>query len=340
MAVEPKLFSFPHDSAIDVNGALVLDEMGQPDRLFNSDDVALYFEILLRHGVFPYSATPLQVMADVGNMYVRVMEGMAHVKGRFFKLYEAPLLLLILQAHPTQPRKDIIVIGYDAINRSMDIYVKSGSPSANPQEPPMTRTNDVWEIKLSVVNVRAGTQSIIQGDVQDTRGIDAVCGWVTSNFPPIDTTNWFNQLDSWLQYMKDKSATDWNKFISDFQRNQIDLWLLFMNDIRGILSGDIAGNLALRITDAERNMFLTRDIDNPLHWDGGQKLTTFLGTQIIATWNRISDGGRMAEKTTTFIGDDINSTIRFFELNGVTFALNKTFRTTFNPDGSVSTIPA
>lgn len=341
-----KEFSFPFDAMVDEYGEIILNDFNEPDRLYSSEDFARDRVIFYGNGVFPKPSTGLQIMGNHGGLYVTAMKGSAHVNGRSYLLSDEDdevKRLVVQLPHPTFSRKDIVVLGCSNITRDVVMYIKTGIPSGDPREPPLTRTADVWELQLAIVNVRANTQEITQADITDTRMDENVCGWVTGNFPPLDTTSLYIQMQDWLNRMIAQSTNEFRTFMNMsaaefkfFMDSQIDLWREWVNDLRGLLSGDIAGNLAIRITDVQLYIFVNRDMNSPLHWPHSKNVTTFSGETITTTISDATTNVKQAEEVTVFAGDVINSVITYYEANGVTIAVRKPTKTTFTGDAIVS----
>ena len=75
-------------------------------------------------------------------------------------------------------RIDAVVARVNITDRNVEFAVKTGTPAATPAAPEMTRTDDVKEYCLALVNVPANATQIEQSNITDTRGDVSVCGWV------------------------------------------------------------------------------------------------------------------------------------------------------------------
>lgn len=172
---------------------------GNYDRVYMASDFADYFASFIGNGVFAKSSEQLQVMPqDPPAMSVQVLAGQAWINGYWYE-NTAPLTLDIDVADGTLDRIDIIVARYDLMARDVTIVVKKGTPSAGATAPALSRTKDLYELKLADINVSHGTVNISTDKITDTRSNSEVCGWVTGIIDQMDTTTLFNQLQAATQ---------------------------------------------------------------------------------------------------------------------------------------------
>jgi hypothetical protein len=71
----------------------------------------------------------------------------------------------------------------------------------------MTRSETVNEYCLAYVYIKAGATEIKASDIEDTRGDNTVCGWVTGLIEQLSTTTLFTQWESlfnnWFNNLQD-----------------------------------------------------------------------------------------------------------------------------------------
>lgn len=190
---------------------------GNYDRVYLASDFADYFASFIGNGVFAEHSEQLQVTPQESPaMSVQVLAGQAWINGYWYE-NTVPLTLDIDIADGTLDRIDAVVVRFNLMTRDVTIAVKKGTPSISAMAPVLSRTEDLYELKLANVNVLHGTVNIDAGKITDTRSNSEVCGWVTGVINQMDTTTLFNQL---------QQAT------SDA-----------VNAMNNALSGTIAGNL-------------------------------------------------------------------------------------------------
>lgn len=161
------------------------------DRLYNADQMSLYFEGLISQGVFENVGNRLQVTAGTG-MAVNVGTGRAIVQSRWIK-NDAELSLSIGAADVQKNRIDAVALRFDATNRSVTIVVKQGTATTGTASPPARSTTaDVYELYLAYVSVPKATAEITQALITDLRP-SAMCGWVTGIIDQVDTSDLFAQ---------------------------------------------------------------------------------------------------------------------------------------------------
>jgi glycerophosphoryl diester phosphodiesterase len=144
------------------------------DRKYNADQMSDYFRGIVNEGVFQHLNGGLAVVAGTG-MEVTVATGRAIVQNKWVQ-NDAAFPLTIEAASDTYGRKDAVVIRLSYTNRAISIVVKTGTPSASPAAPSLTRSSTTYEMALAYVNVSAGATSVT---VTDKRSDTSVCGWAT-----------------------------------------------------------------------------------------------------------------------------------------------------------------
>lgn len=186
------------------------------DRKYTDQDFRNYFAMLVTNGVFPVG-TQLQVLANTG-VEIRLTEGAAWINGAGYEVYGGGQALTVPVADGILDRIDRVVVRSDRTARRIYATVLEGEPSSEPVAPELIRDADLYDLSLATIHVAAGATEITQADITDTRLDPEVCGIVSSLITP-DTTGWFEQFQA-----------------------AFDAWF---SDARGVLDGDVAGNLYL-----------------------------------------------------------------------------------------------
>lgn len=194
------------------------------DREYGSTEIREVIGKLIGNGVYANPATNMQVVADSG-LNIKVQPGCCWVKGAFGVADTEESLTLEASAGG---RVDLIVARFDLSlsYRSIRLTVVKGT-EGSATVPALTRNNSIYDIQLAKINVRAGTASVLQSDITDTRYDATVCGIVTGVINQIDSTNLFAQY---------KAAFD-----------------AFMASLEYTLTGDAAGNLLTLINQHKTN---------------------------------------------------------------------------------------
>lgn len=219
------------------------------DRRYKADFFAEYFASFIANGVFPNPSTGLQVIAGTG-MTVNIKVGKAWIKGYYFA-NDADYTLQLDVADGVLKRIDRIGLRLDFLSREIVPVIIKGTFSSNPVAPALQRDADAYELALADVFINNGVISISQGNITDQRLNTALCGIVHGTVDQVDTSTIFNQYQSWFgDFTVEKQA--------DF-----DAWIASLQDL---LSGDVAGNLAARITTLEGD--IARHTADYLHHTG------------------------------------------------------------------------
>lgn len=241
----------------------VLDD-GSYDRVYLAENFADYFASFVGNGVFANKLNALQVIVDSA-MNVKVRAGQAWINGYWYE-NDSDLSLTLPTAPTTGYRTDSIVVRYGVTDRSIKCYVKEGT--LNTANPAPTRNSEYYELVLAYVKVNAGTVTISQSMITDKRGDKSVCGYVTGLIDQIDTTDFYTQLNGWLEEYMNKTENQYDSFSSylsqkkntadsDLSVFEGDLNTLktsatndvnaLIEEIRGLLDGDVATNLQNQI---------------------------------------------------------------------------------------------
>ena len=219
------------------------------DRRYKAEDWASYFASFIANGVMPplrdsSELLGLQVVADQ-NMIVKVKAGKAWINGYFY--YNTDFLNKEIDvADGVLNRIDRIVIQWNLTDRMIQAIVKKGTPGSIPKAPDLKRNADIYEIALADIYVGKGTTAITQAHITDQRLNTELCGVSVGIVQQIDTSEFDAQLKKWFEEYKAVAIDDYKNFTGEMEtwkqqsKEDFDIWF---EEIKGILSGDVAGNL-------------------------------------------------------------------------------------------------
>lgn len=206
------------------------------DRVYKAEEWAEYFASFIGNGVFPVPSNGLQVEAN-SSAGVIIRAGRAWINGYFY-FNTDDLNVKLNTADGVLNRIDRIVIRWDLTARTISAEVKSSAPSNNPTTPALQRDADAYELCLADVYVRAGSTAVLQSDITDQRYNSGICGVVKGTVDQIDASMLAKQFNDYAELFKRETKLDF------------EAWF---EEIRGILSEDLAGSLALAIDDINRS---------------------------------------------------------------------------------------
>lgn len=182
------------------------DEQGLPlyDRAVDSAFLRKVFAAYFSDGIFYNPTNSLQVVAGSG-MQVQVQPGICHIQGAMG--IQSDVTSLSLSPAAGQPRIDTVVARLDLSQavRSVDLYVKAGTPAASPARPALTRDSTIWELGIADILVAANVGSISQSAITDTRLDTARCGMVAQTIGSLDTSAFFAQLTQAMAEHEDEA---------------------------------------------------------------------------------------------------------------------------------------
>lgn len=225
------------------------------DRRYQAKDFAEYFNSFITNGVFPNPSTACQVMGDNNNMTITFKQGKAWING--YEYYnDSDLILNIDAADGVLNRIDRVVLRMDTVGRAINAVVKKGDFQSTPIAPDLQRDADRYELGIADIYICAGATSIVQANITDLRLNTSLCG-IVSFVNPIDTTAIFNQYESWFENKVKQYENDMSLKESDFYI-QFNNWF---NNVKGQLSGDVAGNLQneINMLQSRRQIFVSNN---------------------------------------------------------------------------------
>lgn len=155
------VYGYPFDS---LNG----------DRKMSASSWRKMLESFFNSGIF--STNDFYVTAN-NSMQITVGSGNAFVKGAFFPSSEEKTLNIDSSAG-TYDRYDAIALEFNASERKVSLKVVKGGTDGKWPSP--KRTDSIYQLFTAIIHVRKGITSLVQNDVNDTRGDSWYCGYVTS----------------------------------------------------------------------------------------------------------------------------------------------------------------
>lgn len=171
------------------------------DRVYDAADVARFLSKFFTNGIFNNSLA----VSSNDNMTVSVAAGQANINGYGYENTEI-LTLDIDEADSELSRIDSVIVRLDLTNRQITAMVLQGQYATTPSQPSIIRSGNVYDLRLANILVSAGTARITTEDITDTRfGSD--CGNVTQAVLELDTSEIFNQYETWF--------TNWYQNLQD-----------------------------------------------------------------------------------------------------------------------------
>lgn len=166
------------------------------DRTYNAESMNKIFEGLITDGVYESVGDKLAVSPSTG-MAVQIGSG----RGWFNRHWVSNDTEYAI----TLEASDVVLNRYAAICIKVDEnddtreavpVVKYSDFATDPQRPEMTRSEKVNEYCLAYVLIKAKATEITAADIEDTRGDDELCGWVTGLIEQLSTATLFTQWEA------------------------------------------------------------------------------------------------------------------------------------------------
>lgn len=242
------------------------------DRVYDADDINAIFDGIITDGVFGNIGSKFTVTPG-GGMSINVGTG----KARFHQIFvenDANLVLQISQSDVLLNRIDIVAIHVDkTVNgRLGNIVIVKGSPSQNPVAPVLSNDNQIWEMPIAYINIKANADVINSSDIQYLVGRNST-PLITA---PMQTVN----VESYVSNME-AQFSDW------------------FSDVKGKLSTDAAGNLQNQINTLKPKV---DEVNSALTFNGQN--TTTKGSLEVA--GKLSAKGGLVISDDTFLVKRLN----------------------------------
>ena len=187
------------------------------DRVYDASDVAGFLSKFFTNGIFNNS---LSVSAN-DNMTVSVATGTANINGYSYE-NTASLTLDVNDSDNTLNRIDSVILRLNLSDRNITAMILEGQTATTPSQPTLTRSGNIYDLRLANITVSAGITRITADKITDTRFTDE-CGNVVQAVQSLSTEDIFKQYNTWF--------TTW------------------FDNVKGQLSTDVAGNLQNQIDE-------------------------------------------------------------------------------------------
>lgn len=197
------------------------DSTGEDERVYTADEFAEYFRCVLSDGIFN-GGTNLKVETKGTDIRTYIQPGYAWLQGYMYKIDVEPLYMQHDYPDPSQDRIDRVVIRLDKRleHRYVKAFILQGTPAANPIAPALTRNENIFELSLAQVLIKAGKSYIEGWQVTDERLDNNVCGLVDSLIQA-DTTEIFNQFQAWYNSKTAEFQQEWDDWFNQMKAGAI-----------------------------------------------------------------------------------------------------------------------
>lgn len=222
------------------------------DRKYNAQQMSEIFEGLITDGVYESVGNKMAVQPNKG-MTIQIATG----RGWFAKHWvnNDTEYLQTLEA------SDVLLNRYCAVcvrvdesesGRTAKPHFKYSEFATTPVKPTMERSENVKEYCLAYVYIKAGATAITSADIEDTRGNNNLCGWVTGLIEQLSTTTLFEQwtdiFNTWLNDLQD-NIDEWYSNLQDHVNENTEVMLV------GALPVSVTGTLTVAGWVAESGIY-------------------------------------------------------------------------------------
>ena len=180
-------------------------------RLYNADDFAGFMRTFYSTGIV-CGGDKLKVTAATDTISVNVSSGYAIIEGYWYHNTDT-VNLPVEAASSTYSRRDRVVLRLDltAQARYIKLMVLTGTPSADPQPPALTRNENIYDLSLAQLYIPANAVTV--STVTDERYNGEYCG-LTQGLYSVDLSEFEEQLDTLLDDINSQAQIAINAIIS------------------------------------------------------------------------------------------------------------------------------
>ncbi|MBQ8827030.1 MAG: hypothetical protein IJ007_08055, partial [Oscillospiraceae bacterium] len=177
------------------------------DRKYTADDFCAFFGDFYTDGILAKDLNGFRTLPS-GMMQLEITGGTAYIQGRWYRKAASQSLTVAL-SDTEYDRFDAVVIRCDFKQRLIYTDIVKGVPSAEPQLPSPERNEDIYELIIAYILVKADSCEITAADITDTRFSTELCGVVTNTIKSIDTSELFAQYQAaWNDFVAQLGESD------------------------------------------------------------------------------------------------------------------------------------
>lgn len=282
---------------------LGFDEAGNPkyDRAVGAEFMRDREKLFYTNGIFANPSDNFQVLNGTG-MQVKVRPGTCFIEG-VTGIEIGETVLPLSTAEELTARTDIVVLRCDFVNRWIELAVKTGTTE-------LTRTGNIYELKLAEITVPKMVTEIGQSNITDTR-LSAECGIVVNTIEHLDTETLFNEYYArWqeVQQLMAENEAAYALWYEGFKsaaaaalQERYDNW-----DERIAAFDSWFDSIKASVSEAQYF-----DFDNPTYKGGLEYSYTESENPTVYTeyWKTTADGSVYATRTSTANADETQWTV-------------------------------
>lgn len=221
------------------------------DRTYDAVQMSQLFDGLIRDGVFASIGTAFAPVA-AGGLQVNIGVGRAWLN-HTWTYNDSVYPISLGDAEPLQDRIDAIVI---EINSSDSVRVNSlkvieGSPAISlPENPTMVNEGSLHQYPICYIKRTRGSTEIRQSDITTMVGTDEL-PFVTGILQLISLDTLLGQWQDELDLFTEAEQERIEGILEQWQNEEHNNFKDWFEGIKTILSGDVAGELLVKITNLE-----------------------------------------------------------------------------------------
>lgn len=281
------------------------------DRRYDARQFSRLIDSLIKDGVFMHIGDRMMVTAHED--HIEIGSGLAWFNSTW-SYNDAPYMIALPKSDVVYTRIDTVVLEvYEEESIRANFFkIVEGTPALNPVKPDLLNLDNIHQHPLCYITRPANNELIYQSAIENAVGTSET-PFVSGILETVEASallrQWEAEFDEWMASQ--------NTEYSDWITNQTAVFNNWFAGLQDTLSGDVAGNLTIKIEKEERDRIFTSgfaDGTKTISEDGRTILTVASdGRQLLKVFSqdfktltstiKDKDGGTIVSQVKTFSDD-------------------------------------
>lgn len=155
-----------------------------------------------------YSAEGQFEATVTGAREITISGGLAWIRNGDFKgksiAVTASEIVTLATADGAMPRIDVLVLRFSQIQNSSEFAILQGVPSSSPVPPSLTKSEEVYELGLYLIQVPASSVEVLSSHLTSVKLDENYCGLMRDGVTSIPTQDLQDEFNALIQAMREE----------------------------------------------------------------------------------------------------------------------------------------
>ena len=180
-------------------------------REYTAADLYRLIGLLVGNGIYMNELTPTAANEDMS-----ITHGVGHAWiGGVAYWNTIPFVMDIATADGSLNRYDSLMLRRNLSINEVYAVIEQGAYATNPTPPTVTRTADIFDLKICDIYIPAGCTKITQAQIIDTRLDATVCGVPVFPVEHLDMTTFYKQVTTDLDNLREKERAEIKELLKE-----------------------------------------------------------------------------------------------------------------------------